>query len=112
MVPKERIVIAVPFYTRVWITKADGSLSSEALSAKRAQQWVQEKNVTLEWQDEIGQYYGSIEDEGVRKQIWMEEAQSMGLKLSHIRAAELGGVAAWKLGQEPEGFWNILNLNQ
>lgn len=112
LVPKERIVIAVPFYTRVWITKADGSLSSEALSAKRAQQWVQEKNVTLEWQDEIGQYYGSIEDEGVRKQIWMEEAQSMGLKLSHIRAAELGGVAAWKLGQEPEGFWNILNLNQ
>ena len=32
-------------------------------------------------------------------------------KVDAVRAADCGGVAGWKLGQEPESFWSILNLN-
>lgn len=111
-IPAEKLVIAVPFYTRVWTDKPEGGVKSEALSAARAAEWVTEKNVSLSWQEDLGQNYGSITDADGRKQIWMEDTESMERKLSHIREAGAGGVAAWKLGQEIPGFWDILNLNK
>lgn len=111
MMPKERIIIAVPFYTRLWTTRADGSLRSQSLGIGGAWDWVQSKNVKLEWLDSVGQYYGSLDDEDGHKEIWMEESESMKLKIAHIREADVAGVAAWKLGLESEGFWENLRLN-
>ena len=105
---KDRIIIALPFYTRVWITDQSGKLRSEALSIKAAAAWIQEKNVSLEWLSEIGQNYGSIQDGNEKKEIWMEDEKSMKEKMKLLKENGIQGVAAWKLGQEPEGFWSIL----
>jgi len=109
---KNRVIIALPFYTRVWITDANGKLRSEALSIKKAKEWITEKNVPLEWKEDIGQYYGVIQDGNEKKEIWMEDEKSMEAKMSLLREKGIQGVAAWKLGQEPEGFWSILNLEE
>ena len=105
---KDRIIIALPFYTRVWITDQSGKLRSEALSIKAAASWIQEKNVSLEWLSDIGQNYGSIQDGNEKKEIWMEDEKSMKEKMKLLKENGIQGVAAWKLGQEPEGFWSIL----
>ena len=105
---KDRIIIALPFYTRVWITDQSGKLRSEALSIKAAAAWIQEKNVSLEWLSDIGQNYGSIQDGNEKKEIWMEDEKSMKEKMKLLKENGIQGVAAWKLGQEPEGFWSIL----
>ena len=105
---KDRIIIALPFYTRVWITDQSGKLRSEALSIKAAAAWIQEKNVSLEWLSDIGQNYGSIQDGDEKKEIWMEDEKSMKEKMKLLKENGIQGVAAWKLGQEPEGFWSIL----
>ena len=57
-VPKEKVINAVPFYTRVW-TVNDGKTTSKAYGIKDAQQWVKDNNVELTWDDSLGQYYGS-----------------------------------------------------
>ena len=106
-----RVIIALPFYTRVWITGPDGKTRSEALSVQTAQNWIVQKGVTLEWQDDLGQNFGEITDGDEVKKIWMEDDQSMQLKVDAVKQADCGGVAAWKLGQEPQSFWSILNLN-
>lgn len=105
---KDRIIIALPFYTRVWITDQSGKLRSEALSIKSAKEWITEKNVSLEWLSDIGQNYGSIQDGDEKKEIWMEDEKSMTEKMKLLKEYGIQGVAAWKLGQEPEGFWSIL----
>ena len=105
---KDRIIIALPFYTRVWITDQSGKLRSEALSIRAAAAWIQEKNVSLEWLSDIGQNYGSIQDGNEKKEIWMEDEKSMKEKMKLLQENGIQGVAAWKLGQEPEGFWSIL----
>ena len=109
---KNRVIIALPFYTRVWITDANGKLRSEALSIKKAKEWITEKNVPLVWKEDIGQYYGVIQDGNEKKEIWMEDEKSMEAKMSLLREKGIQGVAAWKLGQEPQGFWSILNLEE
>lgn len=105
---KDRIIIALPFYTRVWITDKSGKLRSEALSIKSAKEWITEKNVSLEWLSDIGQNYGSMQDGDEKKEIWMEDEKSMEEKMKLLHENGIQGVAAWKLGQEPEGFWSIL----
>ncbi len=111
MVPKEKLINAVPFYTRVWKESEDGR-SSDALGIADAKAWVERKGVELAWQDDLGLYYGEIDDDGVRKQIWMEEERSLGLKMDLIREYDLAGVACWKLGFEPASAWEVVNINQ
>ena len=111
LVPREKVTNAVPFYTRVWKESEEGR-SSDALGIADAKDWAQRKNVELVWQDDLGLYYGEIDDEGVRKQVWMEEERSLGLKMELIREQDLAGVACWKLGFEPASVWDVVKVNE
>ena len=111
LVPREKVINAVPFYTRVWKESEEGR-SSDALGIADAKDWAQRKNVELVWQDDLGLYYGEIDDEGVRKQVWMEEERSLGLKMELIREQDLAGVACWKMGIEPASVWDVVKVNE
>ncbi len=111
-VPKEKVIDAVPFYTRVWKEDLDGNTSSDALGISDARAWVKSNKVSLSWQEENGLFYGQIMDkkEG-KKEIWMEEERSLGLKMDLIREMDLAGVACWKLGFEPADIWDVVKVN-
>lgn len=111
VVPKEKVINAIPLYTRVW-TDNNGKTSSSALGIEAAKAWVEEKQVDLYWQEEPGQYYGELQtDEGL-KMVWMEEETSIGLKMDAIKEADLAGVAVWKLGFEPADIWDVIKVNE
>lgn len=110
LVPKEKVINAVPFYTRVW-TEKDGETTSSAMGIKDAKQWVEENDVELYWQEELGQYYGELNSKDGVKQIWMEEEVSLGLKMDLIKENDLAGVGCWKLGFEPASVWDVVKVN-
>lgn len=110
-VPSEKVINAIPLYTRVWTEDGDKTKSS-ALSMTSAKAWVEEKQVELYWQEELGQFYGELQTEDGLKTVWMEEERSIGLKMDVIRDADLAGVACWKLGFEPADIWEIVKLNE
>ncbi len=109
-VPHEKVINAVPFYTRVW-TEKDGKTTSSALGIQGAQRWIEENNVDLYWQEEIGQYYGELPTEDGLKQIWMEDERSLALKMDLISEYDLAGVGCWKLGFEPASVWDTVKVN-
>lgn len=108
VVPKEKIVNAIPFYTRVWTFNGDKTTSS-ALGISAAKKWVEENQVELYWQEELGQYYGELQTEEGLKQVWMEEEESISKKMELIRESDIAGVACWKLGFEPAEIWDIVS---
>lgn len=110
-VPKEKVICAVPFYTRVWTEDGDNTTSS-ALGIEAAKSWIEENDVKLYWQEELGQYYGELEEEDGLKLIWVEDETSLDLKMDVIRKADLAGVACWKLGFEPETIWDVIKVNE
>lgn len=110
-VPKEKLINAVPFYTRVW-TDQGGKTSSSALGIASAKTWVEEKQVELFWQEELGQFYGELQTDEGTKFVWMEEETSLGVKMDLIREKDLAGVACWKLGFEPPEIWDIVKVNE
>lgn len=108
-VPKEKLISAIPFYTRVWQEDANG-VTSQAMGITKAKQWVQDNQVELTWEDALGQYYGEKTENGTTYSIWMEEERSIGLKMDLIRNNNLAGVACWKLGFEPADIWDIVKM--
>lgn len=48
-VPKEKLINAVPFYTRLWIEAGDGSITSKAMGIADAKKWVDNNQVELTW---------------------------------------------------------------
>ena len=59
LVPKEKVINAVPFYTRLWTGSGDNA-SSRAMGISEATKWVSESGMDLTWDDSAGQYYGRL----------------------------------------------------
>lgn len=66
------------------------------------------------WNNDVSQNYGHFESEGNLYQIWLEDAQSIAEKVKLVPKYNLAGVAAWKLGFENSGIWQVIseNLNE
>ena len=110
-VPAERVIMGIPFYTRLWKEVKDGDgvkVSADACGMNQGRKYLDVNGVEPVWDDETGQYYGEYESEGALYRIWLEEDESIELKLKAIDEARLAGVAAWKLGMEKESVWNII----
>lgn len=106
-VPKEKVIDAVPFYTRVWTEGNDG-VKSSALGIADAKKWIEDNQVPLYWQEELGQYYGELDSEAGFKTVWMEEERSLEKKMELIKKYDLAGVACWKLGLEDAAAWDSI----
>ena len=106
-VPAKRVINAVPFYTRLWKTSAEG-VSSEAITMNQAQEVISTYNVETYWDSSAGQNYGTYEKEGATYQIWLEDAESLAAKVQLSKTYELAGVAAWKLGFENSSIWQVI----
>lgn len=110
-VPAERLIAAVPLYTRVWRTN-DGVTTSEAMGIRESEQYVSDNAIMLSWDEEAGAYYGETMIGTGQIQIWLEENESLKLKTDKIREYGLTGIAAWRLGFEPQDVWDVLDLNR
>jgi len=107
-VPKEKIINAIPFYTRLWKTDEDGNVSSEAMGMQKADERLASNGAEPLWNEETHQYYAEFEYEGSLYQIWLEEERSIEEKLQLIKKYDLAGVASWKLGFERSNIWDII----
>ncbi len=107
-VPAEKVINAVPFYTRLWQTNKDGELSSQALGMGGAAKTVSNNGATPEWSDEAGQYYAEFENSDGFYQIWMEEEASIEEKAKLLKEYGLAGIASWRLGYEKDEIWDVI----
>lgn len=106
-VPAQKVLNALPFYTRIW--KSEGTLlSSEAVGMEAAEQFVDNHDMELLWDETACQNYAEKEEQNVYYQVWLENEESIRAKLNIMQKYNIGGVAAWKLGLEKESIWDII----
>ena len=124
-VPASRVINAIPFYTRVWYEdtlenapdgaviiedaiNGDYALSSKAVGMGDAKELIDKNKGSLRWIEELGQYYSEyyIGDRFAR--IWLEDKESLTLKLNVMKDRGLAGVACWKLGLDSKEAWEAI----
>lgn len=109
-IPREKLIMGVPFYTREWSIDAGGHLlSNRSLQSKDIQALLSAKKIAPSWDNAFGQYKAEYTgDDGNRRIFWIENEQTARARLDIAKKYQLAGVAAWRLGQEPDDLWKSL----
>ncbi len=109
-VPKEKLINALPFYTRLW-TEPFGSsnIESKALGMDAADAYVKEHNMESYWDETLGQNVAKTEDSKAQYEIWLEDEQSIEEKMKLVKENDLAGAAFWQLGYQRDSVWEIIN---
>lgn len=123
-VPAQQLILGMPFYTRIWAEtpkEEDGDsaeaaaddyvgyeLSSETASMAEARKRIDANGAQITWLDDCGQNYAQYEVDGVIYKIWLEDAQSLDLKLQVMKKENLAGAAFWKAGMETADVWDTI----
>lgn len=124
-VPAEKVISGIPFFTRLWeeTPKTEEELASQAgteeaeytmnvnsqaLDMASAQAKLAEAGVQTTWDETVKQNYATWTVEDKTYEIWLEDEQSIELKLQLMKENKLAGTAAWALGQENAEIWNLI----
>lgn len=125
-VPANKVINAVPFYTRLWreVPKTEEelaeqagteaadypmSVSSEAMGMAEAARRISEAGAEIIWDDTTKQNYAEwTGSDGAVYKIWIEDATSLEEKLKLMKESKLAGTAAWKLGFENSDIWELI----
>lgn len=107
-VPAEKVINALPFYTILW--KTEGSTVSDSyLTIANTAEFLNRVGVTPVWDETTCQNYAEWTDGTLTYQIWLEDLDSIKVKLNVMRTKNVGGVAVWRLGYGIPEIWELLN---
>lgn len=107
-VPAGKVINAIPFYTRIWETSG-GEVSSQAVGMEMAEEYVSTHGMTTEWDETTCQNYAELQTDASLYQIWLEDEDSISVKLNIMEKYGIGGVAAWRLGFEKAEVWDVIS---
>ena len=105
-VDSDKLVLAVPFYTRLW-KESNGEVSSDTVDLKDVDK-VLPANVERKWDDNLKQYYVEYTENGAVYKMWIEDTTSISAKLDLINEYQLAGAAYWEKDRESEEVWDVV----
>ena len=108
-VPAEKVINAIPFYTRVWIEAFGGGISSQILGMEGTQNYIRQNGMDVYWHEGSGQNIATLEGDNALYTIWVEDDLSIAEKMKLIKEYNLAGVASWKLGLESDSVWSVIS---
>ena len=106
-VPAEKLINGIPFYTRIWKTTGT-EVTGESVGMKAAADFVADNGIQTQWLEKECQHYGEIQKGDTLYQVWLEDYDSVQVKLSVMKTYDLAGVAEWKLGLETPDVWDLI----
>lgn len=107
-VPAYKLICGVPFFTRVWVGNGKNP-SSSPVEMHAVSGWLERYGADSQWNSELGQSYAEFQLEGETARIWVEDVESMAVRLESLSGYGLAGLAAWRLGMESEEVWAVWN---
>ena len=107
-VAPEKIVLGIPFFSRVWEEKDGKLLKKTPIDMKKIENIVP-NDALRTWDENLKQYYIEFEKNGVTYKIWAEDEKSISAKLSLIEEYKLAGAAYWAKDRENDSIWNVIS---
>lgn len=106
-VPAHKVINAIPLYTRIWETKGT-EVTSQAVGIGTAKQYLADHGIVTAWDETTCQNYGEYHSGDSYYQVWMEDEDSIRVKLNIMRNYGIAGVAEWQLEFATDSVWDVI----
>ena len=106
-IESSKIILGIPFYTRIWTTDSSGETTSKTVSMKNIDEVIPE-DAERKWDEDLKQYYVEYTEDGNKKQMWIENIESLREKVSLVKENNLAGIGSWQKGMETDDVWQML----
>lgn len=106
-VPSEKIILALPFYTKLWQTKKDETIKGIVITMNSVNETIPQ-SASKQWLEDLKQYYVQYEQGGFVYKMWIEDDESFTEKINLVNKYDLAGAGYWRKGFENESVWNIV----
>ena len=104
----EKIILGLPFYTRIWTINQDGSIASKNIVNMVDINKSIPNDVEKQWNDDLKQYYVEYKSGKTTKKMWIEDGKSIEEKVSLVEKYKLGGTSGWEKDRETSNIWSII----
>lgn len=112
-VPNDKLILGVPFYTRLWKEEIDETgnkkVTSKTFTMEQTKEWIKKNNVEIQYDSESGQHYVEKKEGSITYKIWLEDHFSMQKRIELMKKYRLAGIAAWRRGFEEKEFWPVFS---
>ena len=101
-----QICLGVATYGYDWPAGKSGGFSSPSRAIlERAAM----KGLQVKWSDQHQEpYYIYTTPEGVQREVWFENAETLKTKINLVKKYKLSGICIWRLGYEDPKFWQTI----
>ncbi len=107
-VPAEKLLLGIPFYTRIWKETDNGSIETRAYGMAEGKKAMTDKGALFNWSEEDGQNYAEINYNNALYKMWLEDNKSVEERLKLVKKYDIAGVAAWRKGLETDDVWQTI----
>ncbi len=107
-VQASKLVLGIPFYTRIWWEDSKGNVKSSAVGIKDLKEKIP-NDAKKEWDDDLKQYIVQYKKNGIEYKVWLEDEESLKAKLQLISQYNLIGAAYWRKGYETNEVLNLIS---
>lgn len=113
-VDNSKLILGIPFYMRYFETQNGKVTSSKAISMQTAYDYTQANNVKYEYINKDKQYKISWKNGSKTCVFWLENTDTVAMRVNLANEHKLAGVASWRRGLEISKVWNTIaeNLSQ
>ena len=106
-IPSEKLILGLPFYTRVWKGNP-GYVTSGVLTIKYSDDFIKNHHLKPYWDKTLRQHVACWTEDGVKKQVWLEDGDSLSEKMKLGKSYQLAGYAFWRHGFESDTIYEKL----
>ena len=107
-IPASKIILAVPFYTRLWTIKdGEDTPTTKVYTMENCEEFVKKNNLTKQLDENAGQNYVEYKEGSLTYKLWLEDATSIKNRVDIVNKYNLAGITGWRKGFETDDVWDI-----
>lgn len=107
LIPREKLLLGMPLYTRIW-EESGGKVTSSTLGYGRTAGWLAERNLNPVWDEKTGQNVVQYQSPRGTVKVWLEDRRSLEMRLDLMERYQLPGLGLWSIDFANDEVWTVI----